>query len=85
MRMIRLMYVAPEKEDEEEGRFSLRTDGLSNQKYVALAMTHLIGCIWYTLDEEGRKAFEKGTLSEEFVQFLTENEKDLEEVEANAE
>lgn len=83
--MIRLMYVAPEKDTEEEGRFSLRTDGFANQKYLALTMTHLIGCIWYTLDEEGRKAFEEGTLSEKFVQFLTENEKDLEEVDDDAE
>lgn len=85
MRMIRLMYVAPENDTEEEGCFSLRTDGLSSQKYVALTMIHLISCIWRTLDEEGRKAFEEGTLSEKFVKFLTENEKDLEEVDDDAE
>lgn len=81
MRMIRLMYVAPENDTEEDGCFSLRTDGLSSQKYVALTMIHLIGCVWHTLDEEGRKMLEEEALSEELVKFLTENEKDLEEEE----
>ena len=84
MRMIRLMYVAPEKEGEEEGRFSLRTDGFASATRIAVTMTHMISLLWHSLDEAGREVLRKEALSEEFVERLNKNEAPGEEVDAYA-
>lgn len=85
MRMIRLMYVAPEKEDEEEGRFSLRTDGFASTTFTAVIMTHMLSLLWHSLDEAGREVLQKEALSEEFVERLKKNDAPGEEVKADAE
>ena len=85
MRMIRLMYVAPEKEDEEEGRFSLRTDGFASTTFTAVTMTHMLSLLWHSLNEAGREVLSKEALSEEFVERLKNSEAPGEEVKADAE
>lgn len=85
MRMIGLMYVAPEKEDEEEGLFSLRTDGFASTTRIAVVMTHMLSLLWHSLDEAGRDVLSKEALSEEFVERLKKNEAPGEEVKADAE
>lgn len=85
MRMIRLMYVAPEKEGEEEGRFSLRTDGFASTTFTAVTMTHMLSLLWHSLDETGREVLRKEALSEDFVERLNKNEAPGEEVKADAE
>lgn len=85
MRMIRLMYVAPEKEDEEEGRFSLRTDGFASTTRIAVTMTHMLSLLWHSLDEAGREVLQKEALSEDFVERLKKNDAPGEEVKADAE
>ena len=85
MRMIRLMYVAPEKEDEGEGGFSLRNDGYASTTRVAVIMTHMLSLLWHSLDDAGREVLRKEALSEEFVDRLKKNEAPGEEVKADAE